>query len=143
MSQLPNQLDWIRGQIDRMLHPPGSQGLASNTFFEGWNPTLDIYEDREKVTVQAQLPGMRKEEIDVSLHGNTLSISGERKHEVETKDEEMFRSERLFGRFQRTIALPTAVDASQVQASYKDGILTITCLKPESAKCRQINVKTE
>ena len=85
---------------------------------------------------------MRKEDIEVSLDGNTLTISGERKQEEEHKEGEMYRSERYFGRFQRSITLPTPADADKIQASYKDGVLTIICPKSEEAKPKQIQVKT-
>jgi HSP20 family protein len=84
---------------------------------------------------------MKREEIDVSLANDTLTISGERKSEQETKDAETYRSERYFGRFQRSITLPQPVDSNKIQATYKDGILTVTCPKSEEAKRKQIEVK--
>lgn len=83
---------------------------------------------------------MRKEDIDISLHDGTLTIAGERKHEEEKKEGELFRSERFFGRFQRSVALPSPVDPGKVKAVYKDGILTVTLPKTEESKPRQIEV---
>ena len=137
-----SQLNRIRSEINRIFEDPFSLTAASTSFFEGWEPTVDVYDDKDKLTVKAELPGMKKEDITVSLDGNTLTISGERKHEEEKKDKETYRSERYFGRFQRSITLPQSVDAKGIQASYKDGVLTVTLPKSEEAKPKQIEVKT-
>jgi HSP20 family protein len=83
---------------------------------------------------------MRKEEIDLSLHNGSLSISGERKSEEKFKDAEVYRGERFLGRFQRTVTLPTPIAVDKVKAEYKDGILTVTLPKTEEAKPRHIDV---
>jgi|ERR1700704_1644795 len=136
------ELNRIRNELNRIFEDPFSLLAPSTSFFEGWHPTLDVYEDKDKITVKAELPGMKKEDIAVSLNGDTLTVSGERKEEQEKKDKETYRSERYFGRFQRTITLPQPVDASKIQANYKDGVLTITLPKSEEAKPKQIEVKT-
>jgi HSP20 family protein len=136
-----NELSRIRNEIDRLFEDPFSLLAPGTSFFEGWTPALDVYEDKDKITVKTELPGMRKEDIEVSLDGNTLTIAGERKSEEEKKERETYRSERYFGRFQRSITLPTPVDATKIQANYKDGILTITLPKSEEAKPKQIQVK--
>ncbi|SRR5581483_10127580 len=115
-------------------------GTRETGLFTGWSPALDVHQDKDNVFVKCELPGMKKEEIDISLHDGMLSISGERKHESEHKEGESFRSERYFGKFHRSIALPTAVDAGKVKAAYKDGILTVTLPKAEEAKPKQIEV---
>jgi HSP20 family protein len=84
---------------------------------------------------------MKKEDIDVSLHDGSLSISGERKSEEKVDEGEVYRSERFFGRFQRTVALPAAVDAGKIKAQYQDGVLTVTLPKAEEAKPKQIDVQ--
>ena len=91
--------------------------------------------------MKAELPGMKKEDIDVSLHDGALSISGERKSEEKLENAEVYRSERFFGRFQRTVALPATVDAAKISAQYKDGVLTVTLPKAEEAKPKQIDVQ--
>jgi HSP20 family protein len=83
---------------------------------------------------------MKKEEIDISLHDGVLTISGERKQEREAKNGDTFRSERYFGKFQRSVTLPASVDGGKVKASYKDGILRVELPKAEEAKPRQIEV---
>lgn len=122
-----------------------------NTFFgnrieekEGfWSPVLDIEENNGNLIVKAELPGMKKDDIKVSVRDNILTISGERKQETETKDKTFHRIERCYGEFHRVITLPSEVDADKVKASYKDGILNITLPKPESAKPKQIDVEVK
>ena len=131
----------IRNEISRLFDIPFSDFSPSSQFFdEGWVPALDLYEDREDLVVKAELPGLSKDEIDISLHEGTLAISGERKAETKDETNGSYRSERFFGRFQRTLTLPKAVDAGKVQATYKDGVLTVTLPKTEEAKPRQIQV---
>ena len=84
--------------------------------------------------------GMKREDIDVSLHEGSLSISGERKSEETHQDADVYRTEQFFGRFQRTVTLPAPVAAGKVKAEYKDGILTITLPKTEEAKPKWIDV---
>ena len=106
----------------------------------GWLPALDVQEDKDNYTVRVELPGLKREDIEVSLNDGTLSISGERKTETVSEGTEVHRQERYFGKFSRTLALPTAVAADGVKAQYKDGILTVTLAKAEEAKPRQIKV---
>ncbi len=137
-----NELNRIRNEIFRIFEDPFAALAPSTSFFEGWEPNVDIYEDKDKISLKAELPGMKKEDINVSLEGNTLTLAGERKHEEERKEGETYRAERFFGRFQRSITLPQAVDSKKIQATYKDGVLTIILPKSEEAKSKQIEVKT-
>jgi HSP20 family protein len=137
------QLNRLRNEIERLFENPFGSLAPSTTFFQGWSPALDVYEDKDKITVRAELPGMKKEDIEVSLDGNILSLSGERKEEKEGQEGEPYRSERYFGRFQRSLTLPTRVQAEKIQASYKDGVLTVTLPKSEEAKPKQIQVETK
>src|SRR5262249_35461948 len=134
------QLTSLRDEIDRLFEAPLAELVGTSQVLAGWTPALDLYEDKDNVHVRAELPGMKKEDIDVSLHNGSLSISGERKTESEFKDAEVYRSERFVGRFQRTVTLPTLVAAERIKAQYKDGILSITLPKAEEAKPNQINV---
>ncbi len=106
-----------------------------------WTPVVDIEEDNDNIIVRAELPGMKKDEIRVSVHGSVLSVSGERKQESETKDKTFHRIERYYGKFIRNISLPSEVEANNVKASYKDGVLSITLPKPESKKPKKIEVE--
>lgn len=137
-----NDLNRIRNEIDRLFQYPFSALTQGASFFEGWTPALDIYEDKDKYVAKAEMPGMKKEDIDVSLEGNTLTVSGERKQEEEKKEGDTYRAERFFGRFQRSVTLPAAVDPNKIEATYKDGVLTVTVPKTDEAKRKQIEVKT-
>lgn len=134
-----NRLSSLREEIDRLfdLSLPTTRDVG---FFSGWSPALDVHQDKENVFVRVEIPGMKREEIDISLHDGMLTIGGERKREEEFKEGEAFRSERFFGRFHRSVALPTPVDPNRVKAVYRDGILTVTLPKAEEAKPRQIEV---
>lgn len=136
-----DQLNRLRDEIDQVFQSSFGNWGAHTGFLEGWSPAVDLFEDKDKFTVKAELPGMKKEEIDVSLHGDSLSLSGERKQEREHKEGESYRSERYFGRFQRSIQLPQAVDGTKIEASYRDGVLTVTLPKTEEAKRKQIEIK--
>ena len=138
------QLSSLRDEIDRLFEAPLS-GLTelSQPFSGGWVPAIDLYEDRDNYVVKMELPGMKKEEIDISLHNGVLSITGERKDEEKHEDAETYRSERFFGRFQRSVTLPAVVEGDKVNASYKDGILTVTLPKAEEAKPKQITINAK
>ena len=136
-----NGLSTLRHEIDRLFEVPLTELSRASHLLSGSAPAVDIYEDKDNFVVKAELPGMKKEDIDVSMHDGSLSISGERKSEEKFEDAEVYRSERFFGRFQRTVALPTAVNAAGIKAQYKDGILTVTLPKAEEAKPKQIDVQ--
>jgi HSP20 family protein len=130
----------LRDEIDRLFESPLTEWARASNLLSGWTPALDIYEDKDNLFVKVELPGMKREEIDVSIHEGSLSISGERKSEQTHEDADVYRAERFFGRFQRTVTLPTPVAADKVKAQYKDGILTITLPKTEESKPKHIDV---
>jgi len=130
----------LRDEIDRLFEVPLTELARASQLLSGWTPAFDVYEDKDNVYVRAELPGMRKEDIDLSLHNGSLSISGERKSDESLKESEVYRAERFFGRFQRTITLPTLVASDKIKAQYKDGILSVTLPKAEEAKPKHIDV---
>jgi len=130
----------LRDEIDRLFEVPLSELARTSQILSGWTPALDLFEDKDNYHVRAELPGMKKEEIDLSLHNDCLSISGERKQEEKFKSTEVYRAERFFGRFQRTVSLPGPVAADKVKAQYQDGVLTVTLPKTEEAKPKHIDV---
>jgi len=134
------RLSNLRDELDTLFELPFLSNFGSQSqLFSGWTPALDLYQNNDNVVAMVELPGMRKEDIEISLHEAVLTISGECKHES-SDDEKAERSERYVGKFRRSIALPTRVDASKVSATYKDGILAITLPKAEEAKPKQIQV---
>ena len=138
-----DQLSNLRQEINRLFEVPLTDEWTRESEFFGWAPAVDLYEDKDCVMVKAELPGMKKEDIEISLHQGSLIISGERKVESESKEGESSRSERFLGRFQRALELPQPVDPNNVTANYKDGILTVTLPKTEESKPKQITVKAD
>ena len=124
----------LRDELDRFFETPFAELARGSQLLSVWNPAVDLFEDKENVIIKAELPGMKKEDIDVSLHDGALTLSGERKNEAKFENAETYRTERFVGRFNRTVTLPVSVKNDQVKAHYKDGILTITLPKTEEAK---------
>ncbi len=108
-----------------------------------WIPALEVYEKEDKYTVRIEAPGIKEEDIDISVLGDTLTIKGERKAESEVKDEDYHRCEFCYGNFYRTITLPTAVKADKVEANYQDGILEVSLPKAAETKLKKITVKSK
>jgi len=130
----------LRDELDRVFESPWGELARTSQLLSGWTPALDVHEDKDNFIVRAELPGMKREDIDVSLQDGALSISGERKTEQKYEGAEVYRTERFFGKFQRTVTLPAPVAADKVKAQYKDGVLSITLPKTEEAKPKQIDV---
>ena len=107
---------------------------------ESWAPALDVQEDKDKFTVNLELPGLKREDISVQIEDGSLVITGERKEETASEGTEVHRRERYYGKFSRAVTLPVAVAADQVRANYKDGVLSITLPKAEEAKPKSIDV---
>ena len=146
--QTPDAAPWLaldrwsnlRDEMNSFFDTPFWSGFErASHLFPGWSPALDLYESGDHFIAVVELPGMRKEDIEISLHDGTLTVSGERKRES-TNGEKAQRTERYVGAFRRSIALPTLVDASKVNATYQDGILKVTLPKAEEAKPKQIKV---
>jgi HSP20 family protein len=108
-----------------------------------WAPSVDVAETDEEIVVTAELPGIKQEEVDISIADNVLTLKGEKKEEKEVKEKNYHRIERSYGSFQRSISLPTGVDAGKAKATYKDGILCVTVPKVEEAKPKQIKIDVE
>ena len=137
-----NQLSTLRDEMNRLfdISLPGFGG-REDRLLGVWSPALDVFQDKDHVFVKCELPGMKKEDIEISLHENTLTIAGERKQEQEVKEGDGYRSERFFGQFHRSLTLPVPVRTDNVKAQYKEGILTVTLAKAEEAKPKQIEVQ--
>ena len=136
-----SQLSTLRNEINRLFENPLAD-FGGSEVFNTWAPAVDLYENKDNLVVTAELPGMKKEDIDISLHADALTIAGERKEEKKYGEDETQRAERFYGRFQRTISLPKQVDVNAIKANYKDGILTVTLPKAPEAKPRQIEVSS-
>jgi len=113
---------------------------AENTNARSWNPAADVYETDTAIVINAELPGVNKDNISVDLKEGILTLKGERSEESEEKKESVYRKERRYGRFERAFRLPEGVKTEAITADYKDGVLKIGIPKPEAATPRTITV---
>lgn len=141
LSNWPTLDRWnnLRDELNSLFDLPFLTNLNRQDLFSGWSPSLDLYQTTDNVVAVLELPGMRKEDIEISLHDGTLTIAGERKSSS-SNGEKAERTERYVGSFRRSITLPARVDANKVSATYRDGILTVTLPKAEEAKPKRIEV---
>lgn len=107
------------------------------------NLAIDMFETKDEVVVKAALPGIKPEEVEVTITGNTLTISGESQEENEVKEKDYIRQERRYGSFTRTVTLPDGLKADKADASFENGVLTLKVPKSEEAKPKTIKVKTK
>ncbi len=108
-----------------------------------WSPAVDIYETESEIIVQAELPGMERKEIELSLENNVLTLKGDRRFEKEGKDENYHRIERSYGSFTRAFSIPAMVNEEEIKADYKEGVLAILLPKKERARSKQIEISSE
>jgi HSP20 family protein len=136
--KLIHYLDWptfgrlasLQDEIDRLFESP----------LRAWAPAIDVREDADNFVIRAELPGLKRDDINVSLQDGALVISGERTVEKVEDGVEIHRQERYYGKFQRALSLPAPVAANQIKAQYKDGVLIVTLPKAEEAKPKQIDI---
>jgi len=134
MTSLRKEMDRL---FDRFVEPMS----VEMPMLSEWEPTVDISEDKDTVTVKAELPGVEQKDIAVSLQDGVLTIKGDKQAEKEEKGKHYHRVERSYGSFFRAVRLPTAVEAGKVSAAFKDGVVTITLPKAPEAKGTMIPVK--
>ncbi|MFM8359374.1 MAG: Hsp20/alpha crystallin family protein [Verrucomicrobiota bacterium] len=131
--------------VNRLLGNPWTllSGDPGEVGVPGWVPALEVQERADRYTVALDLPGVRKEEVQVSFQEGILTVAGERKAEAEAAETTWHRRERRFGRFERRLELPLQVAAEAITATFKDGVLSITLPKAEAAKPRQVEIRAE
>ena len=144
-KQLWNPFEEFENMLERYSKSGASnigKQLNTDMSFADWSPSVDIEEEDDKYLIKADLPGVDKENIDVKLENGVLSIRGEKTTESETgKGTKRHRTERFHGSFARSFTLPEAVKADQVEASYKDGVLSLVIPKQEEIKPKSIDIK--
>ena len=134
-----SEIDRIRREMDWL-----TEGLAGSLIREpspGVFPLMNVTEDNDNYYVHAELPGIKPDELDISVTGDSLTISGERKIDPEDENANYHRRERESGKFSRALSLPGQIDTSKVEASTANGVLTVVLSKSEAAKPKQITVK--
>jgi HSP20 family protein len=137
--------DVLRDRLDRLFNQtfgdfgtPQSSEEVSN---RRWMPAVDIRESEDALTLLAELPGVKREDVAITLENNVLTIAGERKFERDVKEDSFHRIERAYGTFSRSFTLPSNVKFDKVEASFEDGVLRVTLPKVEEAKPRKIEIK--
>lgn len=128
----------LSNRLNRILDTPRED---QGDYLGSWSPVVDIYDKGGEVVIHAELPGMKKDDIDIHVENNILTIRGKRERKEEIKEDSYFRSERAYGQFSRSFSLPTSVDVKKIAAEYKDGVLALRLPKADEAKPRQIEVK--
>ena len=131
----------LRDRMDDLFRRVLDDGDVTPWSGGSWAPALDVAEKEDAFRVMVELPGMKSEDIDISVQGNVLSISGEKKETTEEKDKNYPYTERRFGAFRRDVTLPAGVEAGKIEAQFRDGVLSITLPKSEEEKPKKIQVK--
>jgi HSP20 family protein len=135
MSAMPDRLDrFFDDPFFRLGRMAEDSGLGM------WNPAVDLYEKDDCVMIKAELPGVDKNDINIDLKDRLLTLSGERTHDKEVNEENYYRRERSYGKFQRTFTLPADVDSDKIKAEFKDGVLQIEIPKPEEKKAKKVTI---
>jgi len=129
--------------FDEVLSRASGKGWDETGSTVGFVPPLDIYEDQEGLSVSVDLPGIDPKSVELHVDNSVLTLKGERKQDHEDRQENYLRVERSYGSFTRSFSLPATVDADKCMAEFKNGVLLIHLARKESAKPRQIKVKTE
>ncbi|HTX17537.1 MAG TPA: Hsp20/alpha crystallin family protein [Bacteroidota bacterium] len=142
---VPRAIDRLQREMNR----------AFDDFFRGdlfdtkalsaqpWSPAIDVSETKDSYVIHAELPGVKKDEVKITMHENLITIKGEKKSEEEKKGENYHRIERSYGSFERSFTLPGSVKGDAVEASYKDGVLTVMLPKTEESKEKVVDVKVK
>ena len=143
----PNALNRFRSEMeslfDRFFEEPWTAFDRTFSSSGAWAPSLDVTDGEKEVIVKAELPGVDPKDVEISVLGHTLTLSGEKKNEREEKGQGFYRSECEYGSFRRQIQLPEGVDPDKVKAEYASGILTIKLEKSRAATPRRITVATK
>jgi HSP20 family protein len=123
------------------VSPYSGNPTADTTLLRGqWAPPIDVYDSKDNLMVRVDLPGIDKNNVDISIQENTLTVKGEKKPSSDVKEENCYRSERSLGKFNRVLSLPTEVDTSKANANFNDGVLELVLPKKEEVKPKQIKI---
>ncbi len=145
LPTFPSDVLNIQREINRMFDSFFRSGWSEDTSLAPavWSPATDVTEDERGYSVKVELPGVKKDEVKITMENSVLTIRGEKRQEKESKHDSVHRVERSYGSFQRSFTLPSSVKAEKIEATFVDGILTIALPKAEEAKPKQIDVKVK
>lgn len=136
------EMPTLHNRFDRLFDDPFFRmaRMDQNPDLGLWNPAVDLYEKDDFFVIKAELPGVDKNDINVDLKDRVLTLSGERSHDNEVKEENYYRKERSYGKFQRTFTLPADVNSDKITAEFKDGVLRVEVPKPKEKKAKQVTI---
>lgn len=137
------ELRSLQDEMNRLFMTNYSRGSEEGFASGAWSPKVDIFENKENLVIEAELPGMKREDVDVSIENNVLTLHGERKFEKKDDGDNYHRVERSYGSFTRSFTLPQTVTADGATADFKNGILRVQLLKREETKARKIEIAGE
>ena len=133
-----HDMNALHNQLDRLVHR--FPALDDDTS-PSWAPVVDIFERGDELVLRAELPDVNKEDLDLKVENDVLTLRGEKRRDESVKEEDYRRVERRYGSFTRRFSLPSTVDTSRIQANYSNGVLEVVLPKAEDAKPKQIDVK--
>ena len=136
------EMPTLSGRLNRFFDDPffNISRFADNSEMGMWNPAVDLYEKDDHFVIKAELPGIDKKDIKIDVKDRVLTLSGERTYDNEVKEENYYRKERSYGRFQRAFRLPADVDSDRIKAEFKDGLLRVEVPKPEQTKAKEVTI---
>ncbi len=138
------ELKSLQDEMNRLFMTSVPRGFGQEDMASGgWAPNVDIYESENEIVLEAELPGMKREDFEVSIENNVITLKGERSFEKKDERDNYHRVERAYGSFTRSFSLPRSVSADGTSADFKDGILRVSLPKKEEAKARKIEVAGE
>ena len=135
------ELRSLQDEMNRLFLSNLSRGEDREIMRGAWAPNVDIFENKDHLVIEAELPGMKPEDVNVSIENNVLTLHGERKFEKKDEGDNFHRVERAYGSFTRSFTLPPTVSSENVNAVFDNGVLKLTLAKREEAKPRRIEIK--
>ena len=134
----------LQDEVNRLFSSNLSRSFGDEGIARGaWAPTVDIYENKDQIVLEAELPGMNREDFELSIENNVLTLRGERRFEKKDESDNYHRVERAYGSFTRSFTLPQTVSSENVTAEYKNGVLRVVLQKREEVKARRIEIAGE
>src|ERR671919_505206 len=134
----------LQEEVNRLFSTNLTRGFGEEGIGRGaWNPSVDIYENKEQIVLEAELPGMNREDFDLTVENNVITLRGERRFEKKEDTDNYHRVERAYGSFTRSFTLPNTITGEGATADYWNGVLRVTLPKREETKARRIEIKGE
>jgi HSP20 family protein len=131
----------LQDEVNRLFSSSLGRGGDNDMMRGAWSPSVDIFENKDSIVLEAELPGMKPEDVHISIENNVLTLHGERKFEKKDEGDNFHRVERSYGSFTRSFTLPPTVSSENAEATFENGVLHLTMAKREEAKPRRIEIK--